>query len=71
MKDILNVKISDNNQPLTLKIFSANGQMQLSRKYAQSLSLIQVSVNKLPAGTYHLVIEKASGEKKTMSFIKE
>lgn len=71
VKDILNVKISDNNQPLTLKIFSANGQMQLSRKYAQSLSLIQVSVNKLPAGTYHLVIEKASGEKKTMSFIKE
>lgn len=71
VKEVLNVKISDNDQPVTLKIFSVNGQVQWNHKYAQSLSLIQVSVSKLPAGTYHLVIEKASGEKKTMSFIKE
>ncbi|MEO6949846.1 MAG: T9SS type A sorting domain-containing protein [Ginsengibacter sp.] len=71
VRDILNVKLDNNSQAITLKIFSANGQLQLSQKYSQSLTLIPVSVKRLPAGTYHLVIEKASGENKTITFIKE
>ena len=69
--DVLNVKIANNNQPVTLRIFGANGQMHFNQKYAQPLSLIRLSVKRLPAGSYHLVIEKSSGEKKTLTFIKE
>lgn len=70
-KDWVNLKLSNVVQGVTVSIFSANGQLQFTKKYDTPEANIPLSISKLASGTYHVVVTKANGEKQTLTFIKE
>lgn len=70
-KNSLKVQIPINRKGLTMKIYNLQGQLQWQQTFSNPSPIIQISLNNMASGLYHLVIEENNKRTETLQFIKQ